>query len=460
MSSETPSHGADSSTTGSNYLTAGGGLFSTDHKRIGLNYLWLIVLALLAGGVMGLLTQVEQWSTGKTIVDQDGFRKLFTAHGLVMIFLFLVPGIPATLGNFFLPLMLGAKNVIFPRLNLLAFWMWLGGAALLVLMMADGSFDSGWTFHPLYAGGSIPSLAALGGVFLLGLSSILTSVNFLLTMHCKRPQGMNWMRMPLFLWGLYAASAVTLLATPVLGLTLLLLAAEQFLGIGIFNQAMGGNPVLYQHLFWFYAHPAIFSMVLPGLGVASEVLAVHSRRCFGACCIAISMLTIAFLGFAAWGSHMFTSGQSGAMSVMFSLLTLAVSVPLLVVVFNWLATLHKGAIRLSTAMCYGLGMVWLVTVGILSGLFRAALSTGVHVQGTSFDTGYLHYFLGGTALFGLLAGLHHWWPKMYGRMAGDGLGRLASLLLFVGFNLAFFPSFLLGGRGMPERFQKIGRAHV
>jgi len=441
-----------------NYLNTGSGvlswLFTLDHKRIGVMYLVAITSSFLLGGVFALLVRTELWSTGQTIMTADAYNKMFTLHGAVMIFLFIIPGIPAALGNFVLPLMLGAKDVALPRLNLTSFWFWIMGASFALVSIIIGAVDTGWTFYTPYStttGTAVISITM--GVFILGFSSIFTGLNFIVTIHKMRPEGMTWFKMPLFLWGLYSTAIIQVLATPVLGITLLLLIAERALGVGIFDPALGGDPVLFQHFFWFYSHPAVYIMILPAMGVISELVSVFSgKHIFGYRFIAWSSIAIALLSFLVWGHHMFTSGQSGITNMIFSALTFSVAIPSAVKVFNWLATMYKGSIRLATPMLYVLSFLFLFAIGGLTGLFLGALSTDIHLHDTYFVVAHFHYVMFGGTVIAFLGGLHYWWPKMFGRMYSERWGQVSALLIFVGFNLTFFTQFVMGSHGMPRRY--------
>jgi cytochrome c oxidase subunit 1 len=441
-----------------NYLTHTRGLaswvFTLDHKRIGVMYLVGILSAFLLGGILALLIRIELFTPDETFLKADHYNELFTLHGAVMIFLFIIPSIPAALGNFLLPVMLGAKDVAFPRLNLASFYLWVGGAVFFLLAMVAGGLDTGWTFYTPYSTRtSATVVAATVGAFILGFSSIFTGLNFIVTIHALRPRGMGWFQMPLFLWSLYATSIIQLLATPVLAITLALLTAEKTLHIGIFDPEYGGDPVLFQHFFWFYSHPAVYIMILPAMGIMSELVSVHSRKhIFGYRFIAFSSVAIALLGFLVWGHHMFVSGQTKLASVIFSGLTFSVSIPSGIKVFNWLATMYKGAIQLTTPMCYALAFLFLFGIGGLTGLFLGALATDVHLHDTYFVVAHFHYVMMGGTLIAFLGGLHHWWPKMFGRTYNEVWGRISCLLVFVGFNLTFFPQFILGTHGMPRRY--------
>ena len=450
------------STPSDNYLTHTRGirswLLTLDHKRIGVMYLVSILLMFLLGGIFALLVRTALLSPSGAILGRDAFNKIFTLHGTIMIFLFLIPGIPTALGNFVLPLMLGAKDVAFPRLNLASFYLWWGGAVFFLIVLVtsgllNGGLDTGWTFYLPYATKTGTFVVpAVVGVFILGFSSIFTGINFIVTMHTLRPPGMGWFRMPLFLWGLYATALIQVLATPVLAVTLLLIAAERILGVGIFDPDLGGDPVLFQHFFWFYSHPAVYIMILPAMGVISEVISVFSgKHIFGYRFIAYSSVAIALIGFLVWGHHMFVSTQSPLAAMIFSALTFAVAIPSAIKVFNWLATMYKGSIWLATPMCYALVFLFLFAIGGLTGLFLGTLSVNVIVHGTYFVVAHFHYVMVGGTLIGLLAGLHYWWPKITGRMYSEFWGRIGALLVFAGFNLTFFPQFILGTRGLPRR---------
>ncbi len=442
-----------------NYITHTKGFLSwivtLDHKRIGVMYMVAVLLSFLLGGIFALLLRTELLTPGRTFVDADTYNQFFTLHGAIMVFLVIIPSIPAALGNFVLPIMLGAKDVAFPRLNLFSFYLWLLGAGCTLLSLAMGGFDTGWTFYTPYStttttGGVIPVIV---GVFILGFSSIFTGMNFIVTIHALRPKGMTWFRMPLFLWALYSTAIIQVLATPVLAITLGLLVVERVLNVGIFNPSMGGDPVLYQHFFWFYSHPAVYIMIVPAMGIVSELIAVHSHRhIFGYRFIAFSSIAIAMFSFLVWGHHMFTSGQSALMNTIFSAISFSVAIPSAVKVFNWLATLYKGSISLNTPMLYALSFLVLFTIGGLTGLHLATLSTDVHLHDTYFVVAHFHYVMMGSALIAMIGGLHHWWPKMTGRMYNEKLGMIACTIVFIGFNLTFFTQFMLGSHGMPRRY--------
>ncbi len=443
-----------------NYLTFTKGILSwvltLDHKRIGVMYLVAVLSSFFVGGVMALLVRTKLLFPGEVSwMTAEQYNKAFTLHGAIMVFLVIIPSIPAALGNFVLPIMLGAKDVAFPRLNLFSFYLWIIGAVCAVYSLLAGGFDTGWTFYTPYsttteAGGVIPVLV---GVFILGFSSIFTGVNFIVTIHKLRPPGMTWFRMPLFLWAVYATAIIQVLATPVLGITVALLVIERAFNIGIFDPSMGGDPVLFQHFFWFYSHPAVYIMILPGMGIISEIIAVHSHRhIFGFRFIAFSSIAIAIFSFLVWGHHMFSSGQSPLMNVLFSAITFSVAIPSAVKVFNWLATLYKGSISLNTTMFYGLAFMFLFTIGGLTGIPLAVLSTDIHLHDTYYVVAHFHYVMMGSALIAMIGGLHHWWPKMTGRMFSEFWGKIGCALVFVGFNVTFFTQFMLGSQGMPRRY--------
>jgi cytochrome c oxidase subunit 1 len=399
------------------------------------------------------------------------YNHMFTLHGAVMVFMFIIPAIPAILGNFALPLMLGAKDVAFPRLNLMSLYCWIGGGLFFAFILlkgvinvmfpgligywGNGGLETGWTFYTPYStttGDSAVTEATLGA-FILGFSSILTGVNFIATIHMLRPRGMTWFRMPLFLWAIYSTAVIQILATPVLAITLLLLCAERVLHIGIFDPAMGGDPVLYQHFFWFYSHPAVYIMILPAMGIISELMSVFSRKhIFGYKFIAISSLAIALLGFLVWGHHLFVSGQSALANAIFSLLTFSVAVPSAIKTFNWVFTMYKGDIRLKAPMVYALITIFLFSIGGLTGLFLGSLSTDIHLTDTYFVIAHFHYVMMGSVLFSFLGGLYYWWPKMFGKMYNEPVAIIASLIAFIGFNLLFFVQFIMGAQGMPRRY--------
>jgi cytochrome c oxidase subunit 1 len=431
-------------------------IFSTDHKRIGILYLVSILSLFAVGVLLGVLIRLELIAPGRTIMDAQTYNSVFTIHGVIMIFLFVIPGIPASLGNFIMPIQIGAPDVAFPRLNLLSWWLYLLGAVLAVVSIftRGGAIDTGWTFYAPYSirTESNVTLAAFA-VFILGFSSILTGLNFLTTMHRLRAPGMTFFRMPLFPWSLYATAWVQVLATPILGITVFLLMLERTFGVGFFDPLKGGDPILYEHLFWIYSHPAVYIMILPGMGIISEVLPVFSRKTiFGYKAIAYSGLAIAFLGYLVWGHHMFTSGMSDTSRWVFSLLTFLVAVPSGIKVFNWVATMYKGSVVTDTPMKYAFAFIFMFSIGGLTGLINGALSTNVQIHDTYFIVGHFHYVMfGGTGL-AFFAGLHLWFPKMTGRLYDERRAKVAWLMLFVGMNVLYFPMFIMGWQGMPRRY--------
>jgi len=445
---------------GENYLTHDQTLWSwvvtLDHKRIGIMYLAGIMGSFLLGGIFAMLIRAELFTPGKMFLSEDRYNELFTLHGAIMIFLFIIPSIPAALGNFFVPLMLGAKDVAFPRMNLASFYLWLGGAVFFLLALVLGGLDTGWTFYTPYSTTTSDTvIAATVGAFILGFSSIFTGLNFIVTINTMRPPGMSWFKMPLFLWSLYATAIIQLLATPVLAITLVLLTAEKMFRIGIFDPKLGGDPVLFQHFFWFYSHPAVYIMILPAMGIISELVSVFSRKhIFGYRFIAYSSIAIAVLGFLVWGHHMFVAGQSPLAVIIFSALTFSVSIPSAIKVFNWLATMYKGSVSLAAPMCYALSFILLFGIGGLTGLFLGTLATNVTLHDTYFVVAHFHYVMMGGTLVAFLGGLHYWWPKMFGRMYNELWARIACLIIFAGFNMTFLPQFVLGTRGMPRRYAR------
>ncbi len=442
-----------------NYLQGGGVLgwiFTKDHKRIGLMYLVSILTFFMVGGLLAIGIRMELITPAGDMFSADTYNKMFTLHGALMIFLFIIPSIPASLGNFLLPLQLGAKDVAFPRINLASFYIYVVGAIILLYSIIVGTMDTGWTFYTPYSTETTSAvIPATLGVFVLGFSSIFTGLNFIVTVHKMRAPGLTWNRMPLFIWAIYSTSVIQVLATPVLAITLLLLIVERSLGIGIFDPAMGGDPVLFQHFFWFYSHPAVYIMILPAFGVISEMITCYSRkRIFGYGAIALSSIAIAVISFLVWGHHMFVSGQSELAAMVFSFLTFAVAVPTAIKVFSWVATLYKGSIVLTTGMIYTLQFIFLFTIGGLTGIFLGTLSVDVHLHDTYFVVAHFHYVMMGGTVIAFLGALHHWWPKMTGRMYSEKWGRVASALVFIGFNLTFLSQFILGNRGMPRRYHE------
>lgn len=451
-----------------NYLNETRGIknwiITLDHKRIAMMYLVAVTFALLLGGFFAVALRTVLWDgavrdpndliLGMRI--EQMYNKYFTLHGAVMVFMFIIPGIPASLGNFILPMQLGTKDLALPRLNLLSLYLYWIGATFFVGVLAFGGLDTGWTLYPPYSldrETSIPLILALGAVFILGFSSILTGLNFIVTMHRLRPPGMGMYDMPLFLWALYATSLIQVLATPVIGLTLGLSMVEHIFKIGIFLPQYGGDPVLYQHFFWFYSHPAVYIMILPAMGVQSELIATFSRKhVFGYKAIGWSSIAIAVIGFIVWGHHMFVAGQSPAAGLIFSFITFFVAIPSAIKVFNWVATMYKGSIELKTPMLYGLAFMYLFGIGGLTGLFLASIANNVHLHDTYFVIAHFHMVMVGSTLNAFFGGVHYWWPKMTGRMYNETLAKIACGLVFLGFNLAFMPQFVAGTRGMPRRY--------
>jgi cytochrome c oxidase subunit 1 len=436
-------------------LTLRSWLTTHDHKRIAILYALGISAFFFVGGVAATLIRLELATPGTSIVSSADYDKLFTAHGVIMVWLFLIPSIPSVLGNFLVPLMIGAKDLAFPRLNLASWYLYVAGGLITLEALLLGGVDTGWTFYTPYSTMFSNSyvVLTLAGVFVTGFSSILTGLNFIATIHTMRAPGMGWFRLPLFVWAIYATSIILVLATPVLAITTLLAAAERLFRIGIFDPAYGGDPLLFQHLFWFYSHPAVYVMVLPAMGVVSEIIPCFARRpVFGYKAMAWAILAIASVGFLVWGHHMFVSGQSLAASLTFSLLSFIVAVPSAIKVFNWTATLYKGAIHFDAPMLYALGFVGLFTIGGLTGLFLAALTLDVHLTDTYFVVAHFHYIMVGGTVMAYFGGLHFWWPKVTGRLYSGTWSRIAAVCIFIGFNLTFFPQFLLGVRGMPRRY--------
>ena len=430
-------------------------LLTKDHKRIGIMYLVVVTIAFFVGGLFASLIRLELATPAGDLVSSDTYNKLFTMHGVAMVFFVLIPAVPAILGNFVLPLMLGAKDVAFPKINLLSWYVFVIGFLFTLYAMITGGVDTGWTFYTPYSSrASSTNVMMTGiGVFITGFSSILTGLNFMVTIHRMRAPGLTWFRLPLFVWAIYSTSLVQVLGTPVIAITVLALAVERGLGFGIFDPALGGDPVLFQHLFWFYSHPAVYIMILPPMGAISEVLAAFSRKnIFGYSFVAFSSLAIAIFGFLVWAHHLFVAGISIYSALVFSFLTYAVAIPSAVKTFNWTATLYKGAIWLKAPMIWALAFLGLFLVGGLTGLFTAALGVDVHIHDTYFVVAHFHFIMVGGAIMGYFAGLHYWWPKMTGRMYSDIWAKVAAIIVFAGFNLTFGPQFILGYLGMPRRY--------
>ncbi len=432
-------------------------LSSVDHKRIAILYAISITLFFFIGGAAATLIRLELITPAGDLVSVETYNKLFTMHGVVMVWFFLIPSIPSTLGNFLVPLMIGARDLAFPRLNLASWYLYILGGLFTVGALVAGGVDTGWTFYTPFSTmfSNTHVFAAVAGVFIVGFSSILTGLNFIVTIHKMRAPGMTWFRLPLFIWSMYATSIIFVLATPVLAMTLLLITIERFFGVGVFDPALGGDPLLFQHLFWFYSHPAVYVMILPAMGVASELITCFSKKnVFGYKSMAYAVLAIAIVGFLVWGHHMFVSGQSVYAGTVFSILSFLVAIPSAIKVFNWTATLYKGSISFHAPMLYALGFVGLFTIGGMTGLFLASLALDVHVHDTYFVVAHFHYIMVGGSVMAFLGGIHFWWPKITGRMYSDGWARFAAILVFFGFNLTFFPQFILGYLGMPRRYHE------
>jgi cytochrome c oxidase subunit 1 len=430
-------------------------LLTKDHKRIALLFLLSITLFFFLGGAFAVLIRLELLTPQGDLVESETYNKLFTMHGIIMVFFFLIPSIPAVLGNFLLPMMLGARDLAFPRLNLLSWYIYTVGGLFTLGAIFSGGVDTGWTFYTPYSStyANTHVIATAVGIFITGFSSILTGLNFIVTTHKMRAPGLTWFRLPLFVWSNYATALIMVLGTPVIAITLLLVGIERGFGIGIFDPKLGGDPLLFQHLFWFYSHPAVYIMILPGMGVISELVTCFSRkRIFGYHFVAFASLGIAVLGFLVWGHHMFVSGQSPYAGMIFSFLSFLVAIPSAVKVFNWTATMYKGSISYDAPMLYAMGFIGLFTVGGLTGLFLATLAIDVHVTDTYFIVAHFHYIMVGGMVMAYLGGIHFWWPKISGKLYPEGWARFAALVVFVGFNLTFFPQFILGYLGMPRRY--------
>src|SRR5213080_4756042 len=441
------------------YLNEGYGirswLLTRDHKRIALLYLGAVTFFFFIGGAFAVVMRLELATPPGDLVSDETYNKLFTMHGVMMVFFFLIPAIPSVLGNFLVPIMIGAKDLAFPKLNLFSWYIYILGGLFTLYALVAGGVDTGWTFYTPFSTVSSTTnvIPTALGIFITGFSSILTGLNFIVTIHRMRAPGMTWFRMPLFLWSIYATSLINVLGTPVIAITVLLVAAERVFSFGFFDPARGGDPVLFQHLFWFYSHPAVYIMVLPSMGVVSELVAAGCRkRVFGYHFVAFASLAIAVLGFLVWGHHMFVAGQSPYAGMIFSFLSFLVAIPSAVKVFNWTATMYKGSISYDAPMLYAMGFIGLFTIGGLTGLFLATLAIDVHVTDTYFIVAHFHYIMVGGMVMAYLGGIHFWWPKISGKLYPEGWARFAALIVFVGFNLTFFPQFILGYLGMPRRY--------
>lgn len=450
--------GAATHSQGKNYINEFSGIWSwltsLDHKRIGLMYMIVVLFFFLCGGIAALLLRAELFSPGGQIFTGDTYNQTMTYHGAIMVFMVIVPGIPAILGNFFLPLQIGAKDVAFPRLNLASWYVFMFGAILAVTTFFTTKIDTGWTIYTPYSirtGTAVLTIAM--SIFIMGMSSILTGLNFIVTVHKLRAPGMTMARIPLFVWAIYSTAIIQVLATPVLGITVLLLAMEKVLGIGVFDPKLGGDPVLFQHFFWFYSHPAVYIMILPAMGIISELITAYARKTiFGYTAIAFSSLGIAAVSFFVWGHHMYVSGQSEIAGIVFSFLTMLVGVPTAIKMFNWLATLYKGSVRFDAPLLYALGFLFLFSIGGVTGIMLATIGLDVHFHDTYFVVAHFHYVMVGGTLMALMGGFYYWFPKMFGKMVIESLARLSFVFIFIGFNVTFFPQFILGAMGMPRRY--------
>jgi cytochrome c oxidase subunit 1 len=441
------------------YLNANYGvkswLLTTDHKRIALLYLLSVTFFFFIGGAFAVAIRMELITPAGDLMQAETYNKMFTMHGVMMVFFFLIPSVPSVLGNFLIPMMIGARDLAFPRINLLSWYVYIVAGIFGTYAAIAGGVDTGWTFYTPYSSTYSNSnvVATALGAFFAGFSSILTGLNFIVTIHKMRAPGLTWFRLPLFVWAHYATSVIQVLGTPVLAITIVLVGLERLFRFGFFDPKLGGDPILFQHLFWFYSHPAVYIMILPSMGVISELVTCFSRKkIFGYSFIAMSSVAIAILGFLVWGHHMFVSGQSIYAGMVFSVLSFLVGIPSAIKVFNWTATLYRGSITYDTPILYAFGFIGLFTVGGLTGLFLANLGIDVHVHDTYFVVAHFHYIMVGGAVMGYLGGIHYWWPKISGRMYPEGWARFSVLVLFVGFNLTFFPQFLLGYLGMPRRY--------
>jgi cytochrome c oxidase subunit 1 len=441
------------------YLNASYGwrswLFTTDHKRIAWLYLVAVTFFFFVGGALATLMRLNLIEPQGSLLEPATYNKLFTAHGLIMIFFFMAPAVPAVLGNFLIPIMIGARDVAFPRLNLLSWYIFMLGGSVFLYAIVAGGVDTGWTFYTPLSTTSVNTnvMSAAMGVFITGFSSIVTGLNFIVTIHKMRAPGLTWFRLPLFIWSMYATSVIFVLATPVIAITILLVALERLFHVGIFDPALGGDPILFQHLFWFFGHPEVYILILPSMGVISELVAAFARkRVFGYSFVAFSSVAISVISFLVWGHHMFVSGQSIYAGLVFSALSFAVAIPSAIKVFNWTATMYQGSVSYDAPMLYAIGFIGLFTMGGLTGLFLASLAVDVHIHDTYFVVAHFHYIMVGGVVMGYLGGIHYWWPKMTGRLYPEGWARLSALIVFVGFNLTFGPQFILGYVGMPRRY--------
>lgn len=430
-------------------------LSTRDHKRIAIMYLFTVSIFFFLGSIFAGLIRLQLVTPNSTLLEAETYNKVFSLHGIIMVFFFLLVVIPAILGNFLLPIMIGAKDLAFPRLNLLSYYLYVAAGGLLLLAICLGGVDSGWTFYTPYSSlySSSEISLSITAIFLGGFSSIFTGLNFIATVHMMRAPGMTWFRLPLFIWSMYATAIVMMLGTPVVAITLMMVLVERTTHIGIFSPELGGDPVLFEHLFWFYSHPAVYITILPAFAVQSELIAAFSRRrVFGYHFVAFSTLAIACLGFFVWGHHMFVSGQSMYQGVVFSLLSFLIAVPSGIKIFNWTATIYKGHVRLQTPMIYAISFMGLFVIGGVTGVYLASMGTDIHLTATYFVIAHFHYVMVGGTVIAFLGGLHYWWPKMFGRLYPENMAKVAAVIVFIGFNVTFFPQFILGFLGMPRRY--------
>ena len=443
---------------GTNYINCEKGIWSwlttIDHKRIGLMYMMSVMTFFLLGGIAALMIRAQLWTPNNTFFNDNTYNQIMTYHGAMMVFMVIIPGIPAIFGNFFLPIHIGAKDVAFPKLNLLSWYVFMFGAILAASTLLTNRVETGWTFYAPYSLRTSTAVVSMVlAAFIMGMSSILTGLNFIVTVHKLRAPGMTMMRIPLFVWGIYSTALLQVLATPVLGITLLLIVAERLFGVGIFDPKLGGDPVLFQHFFWFYSHPAVYIMILPAMGIISELVTTFSRKTiFGYTAIAMSSLGIAAVSFFVWGHHMYVSGQSEIAGLVFSFLTMLVGVPTAIKMFNWIATLYGGSIQYRTPMLYAFGFMFVFVIGGVTGIMLATIGLDVHLHDTYFVIAHFHYTMVGGSIMALMGAFFYWTPKMFGKMYDESLGRISWLFVFIGFNVTFFPQFILGNNGMNRRY--------
>ncbi|KDR55140.1 MULTISPECIES: cytochrome c oxidase subunit I [Oscillatoriales] len=427
--------------------------FSTDHKVIGIQYLVTSFIFYLIGGFMAGIVRTELATPDPDLVDPEMYNSLFTVHGTIMIFLWIVPA-GAGFANYLIPLMIGARDMAFPKLNAVAFWLIPPGGLLLLASFLIEAPQAGWTSYPPLSlvTGKVGEEIWILSILLLGTSSILGAVNFSVTIFKMRIPTMGLNDMPLMCWAMIAASALILLSTPVLAAALILLSFDLLAGTNFFNPTGGGDPVVYQHLFWFYSHPAVYIMILPFFGLISDILPVHARKpIFGYQAIAYSSLAISFLGLIVWAHHMFTSGTPGWLRMFFMITTMIIAVPTGIKVFGWLATIWGGKLRLNSAMLFAMGFIATFVIGGVTGIMVASVPFDIHVHDTYFIVAHFHYVLFGGAVFGIFAGIYHWFPKMTGRMMNENWGIVHFVLTLIGANMTFMPMHILGLQGMPRR---------